>query len=134
MKETYMTKLSEKDARWIDEQAEIFGTRSFVLSLCVRIVRACIAVGILDWRPEVLQRLLQSNSGNQGNQRNPAAQAVGERDGLRDTYGDARGPVRELRFTSLRQVRAAEAVVAREAWFITPFPTHHLTCHRSVSL
>jgi hypothetical protein len=73
MKEAFMTRMGSEDAKWIAEQAEVFGSRSLVLRLCVRVVRQLIARGILRWDLLSLQSLLRSNRGNRGSGNEPLA-------------------------------------------------------------
>jgi hypothetical protein len=89
MKEAFLVKLGPEDATWVEQQALVFGSRSAVLRLVVRITRILISCGKIQWTFEWLQERLR---GEEGNQRNPAAQVAGETGALHNRPPVARPP------------------------------------------
>ncbi len=118
------TKLDPTDIAWIDTQVPVFGTRSAVLRLVVKVIRGLIAAGILNWDLPSLQALLCRDG-------MPAANADSEAQcGLplqarRETRPAAASPKagREVSSppsrtgSSRHRVVAAGAVVSVRPWF-----------------
>lgn len=108
MKDAFMCKLDGEDSAWIEQQALVFGSRSAVLRLVVRLTRILISLGIIVWSFDWLRAKLQIKlQDEEGNQRNPAAQVAGKAGALGDG-SPARAP-RHISATSHRNRLMADA-------------------------
>jgi hypothetical protein len=120
VKEAFMVKLDGADAEWVERQAVVFGSRSLVLRVLVRVMRSLIASGTLRWELAELQSLLLRNRSDRGN-RVPLPTPCGDGEpGRFDESADLR-PLRGVSTTRRQDVAAREEM---EAWNTAFLGTH----------
>lgn len=119
----FMTKLDGDDAKWVESQKPLFETSSFTVRLCVKVVRACIALGIVRWDFVSLQELLQRSHQIRCNPKFPPRHA-GDGEAGRSLPGSL--PTRALRCSAIRpfEDRGMAGWAARRDWYSshTSFP------------
>lgn len=112
MKQAFMVKLDAETATWVERQAAVFGSRSLVIRVALRVLIALISFGTLKWELPELQALLLGNPRNRGNQV-PAG-----RSGQSPLHADSRLP-RGSSVTHRRlDAAATEGMVPRHTFFL----------------
>lgn len=103
-KQAFMVKLDAETATWVERQAAVFGSRSLVIRVALRVLIALISLGTLKWELPELQALLL------GNHRNRRNQVPAGRSGQSPLLTDSRLP----QGISTTHLRRSDAVLGRE--------------------